>query len=654
MAVFLPSFISLFSLLPLSLGKRDKKTKERKEPPPAPAELSDSEHEAPAPSTTSGKERKKTQRKEESPPPIVQPPDSEHKAGSLINDVTEEQVPGASTRSKRRRSSVAGEEEPARLKGKHGRPPGKRAKELETELAQLELEPIFVDDPVPPTPKRTKRGRPPGIPAREMGKQGRPEPVQVVDEPAPSAPKRKRGRPPGIPSRELEEQSQPIDDEPAPSAKRKRGPPGISSREMEKQAQSRSESVVNESSLPRPRPKRGGPPGIPLRKMEERVEPEPVVDGPPPLLPRGKRGRPPGKRPAELEAEEKQEDKTAETEETEVVATSSPAKAISQRARSPKISRNEERVVPDSLAESSRGRKPATTESSTSAPRRLSLPRRRRQLAKADPPKKTPSDELLVVPDSDEEKGRRKTQRGKKKGLPAEDLVVVDPEPASAFGAPTLLSPDLAPEPSPEAFLAPALPAHRLRAVRPRVKVADEPHPTEVNGPNAIAVKARFMKRATNGTDQASGSGRRAIVSGSKAGPGRSSATLFPENNSTRLTVLKGVLTSVKPQKAPRAASELEASLAAPNGDASMEIDDPALDFADAPDAGPSKQFDTTPLPEIAPTGQELLNAAGMDERVVQDLPDFEEDAEGEIDIQCAPDAQIEVYVFMPDLVCLC
>ncbi|KAM5535164.1 hypothetical protein V8D89_011100 [Ganoderma adspersum] len=600
-------------------GKKSKKAKERKESSPPPIEISDSEHETPPPLVASGKKKgKKAQERQESLPPIVQPPDSEHEVGSLVNDTVEEPVASVSTRSKRRRSSVPGEKDTPRPKGKQGRPPGKRPHELEAELAGLQLEPVILDEPAPPPPKR-KRGRPPGIPANEMGSTSRLQSEPVVDEPEPSTPKRKRGRPPGIPSHELEEQvqpqSRPVANESAPSTKRKRGgPPGIPSREMDKQAQPESEPVADKPSPPPPKRKRAHPPGISSREME------------------------------------KQADKTDETEdEVVVVATSSKTKAASRRGASPKKPRGGARVVPDSRAESPRGRKSSADEPTTSAPRRLSLPRRRR-LAKGAPPQKLPSaDELLVVPDSDEEKGRRKIQRGKK-GASTEDAMDVDalPEPSSTFGAPTLLSPDSAPGPSAEASSAPALPAHRLRAANPRVKVTDDPHLTDVNGPDAIEVKARFMKRAaTNGADQASGSGRRAVVSGSKAGPGRSSATLFPENNTTRLMVQKGVLTSVKPKMTSKAASEEAAS-----GDASMEIDGPVFDFGDVPDSGPSGQLDVEPEPEpepeAAPTGQELLNVAGMDDKTVQDLPDFEEDAEGEVDAQSAPDAEVEVTEVEP------
>ena len=78
-----------------------------------------------------------------------------------------------------------------------------------------------------------------------------------------------------------------------------------------------------------------------------------------------------------------------------------------------------------------------------------------------------------------------------------------------------------------------------------------------------------------------------------------------------------------------------------------MEIDAPVFDFVDVPDSGPSGQLDVEPEPEVAPTGQELLNAAGVDDKAMEDLPDFEEDAEGEVDVQNAPDAEVEVYVFV-------
>ena len=88
-----------------------------------------------------------------------------------------------------------------------------------------------------------------------------------------------------------------------------------------------------------------------------------------------------------------------------------------------------------------------------------------------------------------------------------------------------------------------------------------------------------------------------------------------------------------------RAASEEAASVAGPNGDVSTEIDGPVFDFIDVPDPGSFKQLNVEPEPEVtvAPTGQEVLNAAGVDDKAMEDLPDSEEDAKGEVDVQNAP-----------------
>ena len=53
-------------------------------------------------------------------------------------------------------------------------------------------------------------------------------------------------------------------------------------------------------------------------------------------------------------------------------------------------------------------------------------------------------------------------------------------------------------------------------------------------------------------------------------------------------------------------------------------------------DTAPTPAPPPTPArtPRSPPSGKELLKEAGMDAHAVNDLPDFEEDAEGEDDIE--------------------
>ncbi|TBU65827.1 hypothetical protein BD310DRAFT_1034097 [Dichomitus squalens] len=541
------------------------------------------------------KKVKRARTPEESPEPPIQLSDPEQEDGPVTHEVEESAASPLPTRSKRPRPSVD-EEKPAASKRKRG---------------------------------------PPGIPARELAQSAHskrkrsPVGSSVHEDEEISVPTTRKRGPPGIPARELHE--------PTPPPKRKRGPPGIPA------------AIVELQTL---RPLKAEPLRAFSQGVEEEIaqlELEPVIaDEPAPSPTKRRRGRPPGIRPAQLEAEEK-----AAVEAAAVAAAkaASPRKALNGRRVVPD-SRAERvvpdsragRVVPDSQAESSRGRKAVATEPASSSPRRLSLPRRRGRHPKTAPPtKKSPSaDELLIVSDSDEGKGKARGKahapRGNANGTSAQEPMDVGalPDPPSIFGVPSLLSPDPSsvPEALPESQTTPPSPppAHRLRAANPRVKIADDPHLTEVNGPEAIAVKARFMKRAANGRDKSSDNNHSAFVSGSKAGPGRSSSGLFPENS--RLTVQKGVLTSVKPKKTRKAIAE-EVPAVEQNGS-------PAFDSAEATEMPGLGQLDVQPEPESTPTGQELLEAAGMNDKAVEDLPDFE-DAGGDGEPPSAPEAQNEV-----------
>ncbi|KAI0362093.1 hypothetical protein OH77DRAFT_1389918, partial [Trametes cingulata] len=321
---------------------------------------------------------------------------------------------------------------------------------------------------------------------------------------------------------------------------------------------------------------------------------------------RKRAGRPPGKRPSELEEEE---------------ATGS----VSRKRSMPELPRT------------NRGRVRAA-ESSAASLEHPTSPRRRGRPAKAAPrPSSSSPDELLLAPESN---GKARSSRAEKAkaepltGTTKDSPMVVDDseEEELTFGAPSLLAPDSTHDPMPEPGPSTALPAHRSRAANPRVKVLDDPNLTETSG--AISAKARFMKgsAATNGpsvdSDSSAQSGR---VSKSKAGPGRSSSGLVV--GGSRLVAQKGKLTTLRANAGVFTSKASQAVTTVESGGASMSGREGSLfnsvDLDEVPGLG---NFDAPP--RSPPTGQELLKEAGMDPSARTDLPDFEEDAEGEDDIE--------------------
>jgi len=198
----------------------------------------------------------------------------------------------------------------------------------------------------------------------------------------------------------------------------------------------------------------------------------------------------------------------------------------------------------------------------------------------------------------------------------------------SVFGAPILLT-NQAEQPSPVAPSAgpsPSVPAHRAR--RPKVKLYEDPllSAGDASG-SAISTKAKVMRQNGQSTLQADVSPStgpvrtRGRVSGSKAGPGRSSSGLITGSTSL-FTTVRGKLQSVKGQVFSGRHARVEPH---------------------APDNGggeePSAMADPTdpevvepPLPP--PTGEELLRQAGYNAVDAQNLSDFEDDidAHGEPD----------------------
>ncbi|KAI0807314.1 hypothetical protein C8Q74DRAFT_1362835 [Fomes fomentarius] len=281
---------------------------------------------------------------------------------------------------------------------------------------------------------------------------------------------------------------------------------------------------------------------------------------------------------------------------------------------------NGKRSAPNLRGESSRAQKETEPDASASTSGRSSS-RKSQKSAKAAASRLSPSSDELITPFV---KGKARKSRAKEYGPSAENFMDVDEvsdDPPSPFGSAALLAPpsepaqpepvpELEPQPQPRAPTPVRIPAHQARTAKPRVQQIDDPNLTETRG--AISVKAKFMKpAATNGANgEASGSGR---VPRSRAGPGRSSSGF--NAGGSRLTAQKGKLTIVKPRKA-RVIQEV------------AQHDEPEVI-----DITQSDPVDAAVDPPPPPTAKELLEAAGIDV-AAEDLPDFEADAEGEVDAE--------------------
>jgi hypothetical protein len=169
-----------------------------------------------------------------------------------------------------------------------------------------------------------------------------------------------------------------------------------------------------------------------------------------------------------------------------------------------------------------------------------------------------------------------------------------------------------------------SLPSHRARAANPLIKMADDPN-LGLGMDSAIAAKARL---ATNGETSSKGGPSRAAAS--KPGPARSSQGLQAKNRSSLLVFQKGSLQTRKGKYGPSESNpdgshsgsgQVDQDDGNRWGDDSMVIDDVVV-----LDASPVK----------VPTGQELLEMAGLKEVDAEALPDFVED-DGPEEVAPAP-----------------
>lgn len=158
---------------------------------------------------------------------------------------------------------------------------------------------------------------------------------------------------------------------------------------------------------------------------------------------------------------------------------------------------------------------------------------------------------------------------------------------------------------SPEA---PPLPSHRARTAKPLVKMADDPN---IELDNGIPTKTRLLNQ-TNGGEASSSSA-----------PLRTPTRRLPrqaKNKSSLLTFTKTGLQTVKGKFMPSESKGDEH--ASPRGLADGEEVNGVGD--DTMEVDTVLALDATP--DKVPTGEELLEIAGLNKADVEALPDFEDD----------------------------
>lgn len=153
------------------------------------------------------------------------------------------------------------------------------------------------------------------------------------------------------------------------------------------------------------------------------------------------------------------------------------------------------------------------------------------------------------------------------------------------------------------------LPAHRMKAANPRVKITEVDYPAPEG---ALSIKARLSGRAKVSSAKSSSYRHDNAGNGSKPGPGRSSAGFMKKNTSSLLTFEKGELKTVK-GRYNKEAFETKKAVDSPPG--SLWGGDDEIEDNDDPDF----------LNAAPPTANELLHLAGADS-INEPLPDFEDE----------------------------
>lgn len=154
-----------------------------------------------------------------------------------------------------------------------------------------------------------------------------------------------------------------------------------------------------------------------------------------------------------------------------------------------------------------------------------------------------------------------------------------------------------------------SVPFHRARAANPLVRMVDDFNPVE----GGIAAKARLGGRNEEQVSAAAGPSSPSSSRRSKPGPGRSSPGMLKKNKSSLLTFENGELKSKKGKYIPPDRNEVQTG----EGSSDLLGDDGAI---------PGLSINDTTSSTV-PTGQELLELAGLDAQDASALEDFEDGA---------------------------
>ncbi|KAJ8475103.1 hypothetical protein ONZ45_g15721 [Pleurotus djamor] len=275
-----------------------------------------------------------------------------------------------------------------------------------------------------------------------------------------------------------------------------------------------------------------------------------------------------------------------------------------------------------------RKRKRASTGGTSKPP---ASPNKRRQIDREDsPPDTHPPLDPTTPQETDEPVSSRinRHQSSEVPGTPqpplSDDIAESSPRLHDTCSTDEISRPETSPPVTPEPVRTapprrkgpPAIPEHRSRASKPLVKMVDDPQLSQLK--NAIPAKARAAARGST-TESPSSSTKTPRISGSRAGPGRSSRGLRTPSSSL-LTFKDGSLQSVKRQK---------------NGESSRApaSQEPPPFAAIATDWAVEESFPPNEIPGLTdgrtepgspPSGAELLHLAGLDE-TAQDLPDYQD-----------------------------
>jgi len=168
------------------------------------------------------------------------------------------------------------------------------------------------------------------------------------------------------------------------------------------------------------------------------------------------------------------------------------------------------------------------------------------------------------------------------------------------------------------------IPAHRERQANPLVKLADDPSLTHIEG--TISTKAYAAGRIPNNPSSSTDPGSTTLPQKRvRPGPGRDSVGLLkPKAKSSLLTAEKGTLKTIKGKYA-----NINSAASFPPREETTKAD---------------ADLDNT-HEEIPPSGQELLQLAGLDFQAPDTLADFEEDTirGSHVSLQILPSQEMDI-----------